>query len=349
MRYKIFASALALLAASCAPTISNFDEYQKQFLTKSSFLPTAENLDGKPQKVVVFALDENSNDVATQAGLGTSIANNVENVLSQNKLAELIDRKASGKLQKEIALSEMNKTGSYKGPKVADYAISGSISNAGFTSKYSSGSTIVNPKTGYVTSIPPRFSYASEVSGNLKIYELPSLTVAENIEFTGKSARSENVQNNGGINLFGIKAGGKDSEGAKRDDSLVRKAASDAIDNARIAIKNFFAKKGYILEKRVYKNKSIFKISLGSSDGVEQGDKLEIIGQYETENSITGQSETEKRIITTAKISDKIDMKTSWIIIDDLAKADKIRLGDMVKVKYSKSFSDKLKPLASLF
>ena len=125
--------ALLLVLSSCSTTIKNFDEYQKQFLSKSKFMPSKENLDGKTQKIVVFALEQNNNEIATQSGLGDSLANNVENLLSKNRLGEIVDRKAAEKLQKEIALAEMKKTGSYKGPIVADYAISGSISNAGFT------------------------------------------------------------------------------------------------------------------------------------------------------------------------------------------------------------------------
>ncbi len=332
--------ALLLIIASCAPTIKNFEQYQKQFLTKTEFMPSKDALENKPAKVVVFALDENDNQVSIQSQLGSAIANNIENILSQNRLAELVDRKATAKLQKEISLAEMNKTGSYKGPKVADYAISGTISNAGFASKYSSGSTFINPKTGQIVSVPPKFTYSSDVAGNIKIYELPSLNVIEAIEFSGKKSRSENVQQKGGLTLGALQIGGEQAKGIERDDSLVRKAGEDAIDNIKIDIKNSFAKKGYILEKRVYEGKAIFKISLGSIDGLKQGDKFEIIGQYEIENAITNQSEIERRVIGSGTVTDKIDPKTSWVIIDDAKKADSIRLGDSIKMKYKKSSFD---------
>lgn len=300
-------------------------------------MPTAENLEGKSPKLVVFALDENENQVAKQSGLGAAIANNIENSLSRDRLVEIVDRTAAIKLQKEISLTEMNKTGSYKGPKIADYAISGAISNADFTNKYSSGSTYINPKNGQVISIPPKFTYTSNAAGNIKIYELPSLTVVENIEFSGKKSRNENVQQKGGLSLGGLQIGGEQVKGNDRDDGLVRKAGEDAIDEARVALKNVFSKKGYILEKRVFDGKSIFKISLGSADGIKQEDEFEAIGQYETENPITGQTEIERRIITTGKISNKIDPKTSWIVVNEKDKENSIRLGDAVKIKYKKS------------
>ena len=78
------------------------DEYQKQFLSKSKFVPSKENLEGKAPKIVVFALDQNENEIAKQTGLGDSLANNVENILSKNRLGEIVDRKAAEKLQKEL-------------------------------------------------------------------------------------------------------------------------------------------------------------------------------------------------------------------------------------------------------
>lgn len=338
---------LVLLAfvASCAPTIKNFDQYQKQFLSKSQFLPNEESLAGKPAKIVVFALDENENQVATQSGLGVAMANNIENVLTKNRLAQLVDRKAMVKLQKEIALAEMNKTGSYKGPQVADYAISGSISNAGFTSKYSSGSTYFDPKSKSMITIPPRFTYKSDVSGNIKIYELPSMTVAENIDFKGNKARNENVQQKGGLSFGGLQIGGEQAKGIDRDDNLVRKAGEDAIDNMIVDIKNALAQKGYILEKRVFENKTIFKISLGSVNGLAHGDKFEVSGQYESENAISGKIEIERRIIAQGTVTDKIDPKTTWVVIDDNKAIEKIRLGDVVKMKYKKNYFDSVSKL----
>lgn len=348
-KMKLKYLTLLLLTTSCATTIKDFDKYQKQFLTKTEFMPTKENLENKPPKIVVFALDENDNTVATQSQLGNSIANNVENILAQNRLGELVDRKASTKLQKEIALAEMNKTGSYKGPKIADYAISGTISNAGFSNKYSSGSTFINPKNGQVVSVPPKYTYSSDVAGNLKIYELPSLTVVQAIEFAGKKTRTENVQQNGGLSLGGLQIGGSQVKGTERDDNLVRKAGEDAVSNLTVDLKNALAKKGYILEKRSLDKKVIFKISLGSDDGIKQDDKFEVTGQYEIENAITNESEIERRIIASGVVSDKIDPKSAWVVIDDPKQAETLRLGDAVKMKYKKnSFDGVLKMTKSM-
>jgi hypothetical protein len=345
---KIKSLLILLLIGSCAPTIRNFDNYQKQFINKSSFMPSKENLEGKLPKVAVFALDENNNEVASRAALGTVVSDKVEKILSQNKLAAIVDRKAAAKLEKEIALAEMKKTGSYKGPQIADFAISGSISNAGFTSKYSSGSTYFDPKTKNLITIPPSYKYSSEVSGNLKIYELPSLAVVQVIEFNDKQTRSENVSQDGGLNFGGLQIGGEKAKATDRDDNLVRKTGITAIEDAQVDLQNAFSKRGYILEKRIYDKKSIFKISLGSADGIGQGDKFEVSGQYESENPITNEVETETRIIASGVVSDRVDPKSSFVIIDDPKKSELIRLGDMVRMKYKKSQFSKFVKTAKL-
>lgn len=336
--FKIFPSLFIIVSiCSCAPTIKNFAKYQKQFLTETQFMPSEDNLEGKAPKVVVFEFDEANIETAKQADLGNTIAKSVEGVLASNRLAEIVDRKSASKLQKEVQLAEMNKTGAYKGPRIADYAISGAISNADYSSKYSSGSTYINPRNGQVISIPPKYIYSSNVAGNIKIFELPSLQVVEAIEMKGKNVRSENVQTNGGLSLGGIKIGGDDVAGQSKDDGMVRKAGQDAIEEASTDIKNFFAKKGFIMEKRVFDNKTIFKINIGSIDGVKHGDKLEITSQFEVENPISGKTEIERRIIASGKVSQLIDPKSSWIILDDKDQESAIRLGDAVKLKYKKS------------
>ncbi len=335
---KIFTILILFLLASCSPTISDFKYYQSQPLAKTEFMPSADVVSGKSYKVVVFNFDEAENDVAKQADLGDSMTVNIQNVLTENHLAELVDRKAASKLEKEIALVEMNKTGSYQGPLIADYAVSGAIGNASFTKKFSAGSTFVN-RDGTVVKIPPKFSYSSDVSGNIKIYEIPSMKVAANFEFKGKSSRSENVQSQGGVSLMGlVDFGGQQAKGVDRDDNLVRKAGKDSIDSMSYEIKNFFARMAYILEKRSLKDKVIFKINLGSSDGVKQGDKFDVISKYSVSNALTGNSDVEKRIIASGKVSDKIDPQTCWVIIDDKNDAAMIRLGDAVKFKYERSW-----------
>ena len=329
-----------LIVTSCTPTISNFSSYLPQPFPKTEFMPDADLVEGKLQKVVVFELNEGQNATAKSANLGKTLAINIENVLTKNHLVELVDREIATKLKKEIALAEMNKTGRYKGPIIADYAISGEISSAGFSKKYSNGVVMPDGKGGF-TKTDPQFTYKVDVAGNIKVYELPSMNVVESFEFNGNKSRSENVKSDNNISVGGlVEFGGQKAEGLNSDDDLVRKAGKAAIDYIAVNIKNFFSKKGFVLEKRALENKVIFKISVGSADGIKAGDKFRVIGKYETQNSITNKSEIEQRIIASGQVSDKIDPKSSWVLIDDEDAINSIRLGDVVKFEYKRSWAD---------
>jgi hypothetical protein len=336
---KILLVAAILFLDNCAPKISNFHSYNKEYFAKSSFIPTREELKGAVPKVVVFNFNESDINIAKQSNLGKTLSLNVQNVLTKDRLARLVDRSVARKLEKEILLSQINDDGpNYLGPVVANYAVSGSISNASFNKKYSSASSSYSKEGGY-RKIPAKFRYSSNVSGSVKVYEIPSMSVVENFEFSGSASRSENVQKNGGASIGFIEIGGQQVEGLNRDDGLIRMAGTNAINNVAVSLKNAFAKKGYILEKKSFKGKFIFKISLGSKDGLKRGDRFEIIGLFEEKNPITNDIETEKRILASGRVADKINPKFSWVVLDKKEYNEIVRLGDVVKFKYKESFS----------
>jgi hypothetical protein len=331
-------SIILLFTLSSCLSIRNFDSYQKVPLSESEFLPTKSELKGEIKKVVVFPFDIGNNKIAKNANVSKVAITSIENILTENKLIKLIDRNSAKKLKQEIILAEMKKSGNYKGPQIADYAIMGDFSNASFTSKYKAARPGYKPNEG-VYLIPAGFEYKADIAGNVKIYELPSMSVIENVAFQSKALRTESSKEEGADILGVINIKGKRDQGAKRDDGLVRQATKKAIEKISNKLKNIFAKKGYILEKRIYKKKAIFKISLGSNDGIKKGDKFEIIGKFEEENNITNESEIENKILAKGKISDRINAKSSWILIDE-DDYSKIRLGDIVKIKYSNFLTD---------
>lgn len=341
---QILVAILLLFLASCASgkKVSDFHLYNNGHISKSAFMPSKEDLEGKNIKVAVFPLEENDNEIAKQSGLGTAMANDLENVLGKEHIAQIIDRKATEKLRKEVTLSEMKKTGSYKGPQVADYVISGTISNATFNGEYSPGGVTVGV-SGQLQSVPPSSTFISSVSGNVKIYELPSLEVLHTIPFAIKRKVKENAQDQGGLNIMGlVKVGAKEVKIRDRDDGMVRRAGYEAVKDIGVDLKNALAKRGYVIGKRSYDGKSIFKINLGSEDGIKPGDQFEIIGRYDVSNQITGDSETESRIIAKGEITQHIDPETSWAIIDDEKIESAIRLGDSIKFKYERGLFAKL-------
>ncbi len=343
IRFSIILLNIILILSNCAPKISNLHQYNKQNFPKTSFMPSKESVKGAPPKVVIFNFNENNNKVAIDANLGKSLAVNIENLLTKDRLVQLIDRKIATKLEKEILLSQINNEDvAYNGPPVANYAISGEIGSAGFNKKYSSGMMLYSKDRGLYKT-PAKFKYSSEVKGNVKVYEIPSMDVIDNFKISGFAKRSENVQKSGGVSIAGlIEVGVEKNKGLEADNDLVRKAGENAIYSSSTVIKNAFAKKGYVLEKRSFKNKVIFKVSLGERDGIKHGDRFEIIGKFEIENPITNEVEIEKRILGEGRVSNRINPKYSFVVLNKKEYNNMVRLGDIVQIKYKKSLSQKI-------
>lgn len=325
--------ALLLVSTGCASHhIANLDEYQAMALEKSKFAPAPEVLERGRARVVVFALDENGNGVAEQARLGLSMAGNIEAVLTENKTVELVDRKIASKLQDEIKLAEMNQTGSYEGPAVADYAISGTLSDASFTHKFFEA-TRTTDKKGRVHTTNPSFRYTAFVEGTVKVYEIPSMKVVRTFKISDNKGRSEETRNSQNY--------------IERDDNLVRGAGQDAIGSIKADLKNELAPKGYVLDKRVKNSTAVFKITLGSDNGARPGDKCEVYTVDENVNQLTGKTESEKRKLCDGVISDQITQKSCWIVTP-LDESKKVKLGDQVKVVYSKGAFEYMKDAGSV-
>lgn len=317
-----FIIILSLLLSSCAAKIDNLTNYEKQpILTSDLFDKKA--LKQNKSSIVVLEFDNKNNKFAKRANLNKTLAVKIESVLLKNKLATLQDRSAFKKLAQEISLAELNSTGSYTGPKQVEYAITGDIETAEFYSKYRAAQSVLDATSGTYIYIPASTKYRSKVSGNIKIYKIPSLEIIKTIPFADSEAFSED---------------GRGSNNSRLANNLLRKSAVNAIKKSAHQLQNFFSekRKAYILEKRNKKNKNIFQISLGKESGIIKGQKVTIFSKREQKNNLTDETYIEDITLGTGVISNIINKNTAWIIVKNADVASKILLGDYVTVEFKK-------------
>ncbi len=329
---------LILIISSCSAKISNFESYNKIYLSKSPFAPSKLELKKNKSKIIIFEFDDKKSDIAKNISLGNIAAKKVESIIAKNKLGDIIDRSNHKKLQKEITLAQINNDFSYQGPNQANYAVTGVITGASFNSKYISEKKIYNEKKKKYSYIPAKFEYRSKVIGKINIIELPSANIVKNISFIGRGYQEEDAASSSAIEFGAIKIGNKISEPKKYNDSIMIEATNQAIHLISEDIMNSFAPIGYIIEKRKYKDKFIFKINLGLNDGMKQNNKVKIFTKNNVKNELTKEVDIERKMIASARISNIINDNSSWIIIDNKENINKIRLGDQVKIYYHKSF-----------
>ncbi len=317
-----------LIVASCSTTIKDFDKYQKAPLLRTEFAPDPNSI----YKAVPTALilpftngDENSKVISANS----IVENEVANILVSNKLVMLQDRKNLKTLNDEIKLSEIQNSKSAE-LRAVDFAIEGEVSSVAFSSqyqdaKYNDDGSLFRPE---------RYIYTASVRGSMKVYELPSLRVVDTIPFEGQEYSYEDVKDSG-ISYKSLKISNKNN--AKQfDANLARKALDLAVRKNAYRLKSVFAKTGYIAEKRTLGDKSIFLISLGSNDGIGQETKVQIIKKYDDLNALTGKTETLERVIGRGTVADKTEATKTWIVLDDEKMATSIKLGDVVKIIYTK-------------
>ncbi|MCE2681040.1 MAG: hypothetical protein LW629_11515 [Burkholderiales bacterium] len=175
------------------------------------------------------------------------------------------------------------------------------------------------------TYIKATCAYSGNASGGIRVYELPSLRQVANFNLKGSTYSSEGGYCRNDFNTLG---------------AVMRGAVEDAVYDNRVELKNLFAPKGYVSEKRILDRRVIFKVMLGRSSGVNPGDRVTFFTLRKKENRLTKKLEYEEQTLTTGVVSDKVADELAWVLPDDLPKAEQIRLGDYARVQYRKGFFD---------
>ncbi len=316
-----------LLFSGCGATIDSIEAFTPIPLEKSAFMPSKEEIKSGKTKIVLTRIDDRNFHLAQQANLGQSLLVELERELSQSGTVEVLDREVSLKFEDEIRLSELHESSQMNDIElsVAKYAISGSLSNAQFTSRFTQTQRWYD-KEGKVHVIPAHYTYTASVSGILKVYAIPSMKVLKTIEFSDNTSRREDSR------FFGNNYRPLDAVG------MLNKAGRDAIHSTRHAFKNFLAPKGYIMEQRADGDTTIVYVSIGSADGLKTGEDVEIFSVHSSTNPFTDEQEVQSIKIADGIISNKLTEHRAWIIIED--QTQEIKLGDYIKARYSKEFGD---------
>ena len=339
MNIKSYISAiiytlLVVLISGCGAEL-NLPDYQKAPLKDSPNMPTKSQVNTKP-KVIIVALNTNGISIATKAKIGISIATKVNTILSQAKSVNIVKRVNDTKdstyshiLSQEIEASELSKELKTDVGQV-DYILSGQISNATYEHSFSEGfyynckDSKGNKQQCYSS---PRMRYESCVEGHLKVFQLPELNALESFPFNECSSISTEVRSSRDV--------------VYRNDGLVREAAAECADTISYKLKNFFAAKGYIYEKRVKDDDIILKTSLGTQAGAKKGKDVDIYTVIDDNNGLTGEKYKEEIKIGTGTISNQITTRYSWIIVDDMINNQEPKKGDFIKIKSKESIFDK--------
>jgi hypothetical protein len=340
----LFSLLIIVVTFSGCGTAIKLHEYLPSALQKAPFAPSKEVIkNDKLPRVIIMDVDENGIDVAKNAHLGSSIAGHINTLLARSKSVNVVSRQKSKSLQtmidKEVKAAELAKEiGTDVGQ--ADFIITGLLSSASYTYDFSEGYYYeVKNKEGKTVKLyrSPKMSYRACSVGSIKVLTLPKLHEVESIAFNECSYETNDVRS--------------PRNARKRNDSLVRQSGTKAAKHVSYALKNVFAKKGYVYELRKKDDDAIIHTTLGYNFGAFEGARVNIYTIESTYNALTEATTKEIVPIGQGIISNQITPNTSWIIVDELSEGRTIQAGDFVKITYTNSafsgFSDTLHNVVS--
>lgn len=327
----IAGSLLALLAlpgCSSIPNISlsDFMEDRTQSMGLVDNMPTEAALSSERLKVIVMESSDGGNADVQRAQLPQALTRDIEAMLGANGV-EVIDRSVSSRLDQEIRMCEMqaNKCGIDTGPAVARYAVKATITRASYGARYVERQVMKIKGKDVVTD--PYYSHSAAASVSLKVYELPSMREVKAI--VGSDTGSNTTP-------------GPDNLGYAMVTAALKSAISTG--QARADFLNLFAPRGYVIGKRGGGKKSIFKVSIGSAQGLVPGAPVVILAEETTINPITKKPTVDMVDVAKARVSNIVTSNEAWIVLEDEDKAALVKLGQQAKVFHEKGnvFFEKL-------
>jgi hypothetical protein len=113
---------------------------------------------------------------------------------------------------------------------------------------------------------------------------------------------------------------------------LFETALDEALSCLRLPLGRLLSPRGHISahRKAPEAERHIYRVSLGSAQGIERGDTVEIRREQRA-TSPTGEESRSERVISLGRVTDQVTQQMSWVAID-LAKAtDEILAGDVVR------------------
>ncbi|HHI92979.1 MAG TPA: hypothetical protein ENK04_05615 [Gammaproteobacteria bacterium] len=329
MLTRILIAVAVLLSTACSnTTIKSLSDFNPKPMTKSNVMPSESALENTPYKVVVFDVDDNKVQLAKQSQVGTSVSGEL---VAQINKSNVVMVKKTGLSDLKTAIE--NNATDYSDGSAVDFAVTGNISIANYSKKYHKLATYKDKK-GKIHVTEPYCEYKALVMGNIYIHDINSMDLVKTIPVSGGADRSIDAANRSVRSCNDLST--------TEISSLVRSAGKKAISREDVVFQNHFRPNGYVLERRTNGKSSIFKVTIGQTNGLVKGQKAEFFTVYKNKNPITGKSAMLQSKVAEGAVSNKVQKKSAWIVVDDEEVASKIRLGDVVKITFEKGLLDKL-------
>jgi hypothetical protein len=312
-------AAAAGVLAGCATGVGTdaFIDFTPAPMSNAAFMPKDSALQFERIKVVVFDAEGNSNYLARDAELGSTLGKAIESNIGAAG-AEIVDDALASKLRDVLRNTDLNARVTYAGPAVAKFAIRSVVTGASYGAAYVPASSYTDKK-GRTNVTPATYSHVAEVSTDIRIYELPSLKLMRTIGAKGEATFSDP----------------RTPSNATTARGLVQAAGQNAVEKASAELRKEFAATGYVVAKKSNSKIAIFNVTLGSQNGLKPGSRVHILALQPADSGLSRKADaTEEVLVARGKVTEMVDRASAWIQLDDEVKADQIQRGLRVRPDY---------------
>lgn len=308
VKQNFIIAIICLAIQSCSSyKIDNFDQYKPVKVTSADL---SEIKKSQQPAIAILPVDD-TGEFSKKHEIGKMMSNVIETEIKQNKWAAFQDRGLLDKIKNEIIISEANsKPVNISTPIPADFIVNMKVNNAGGSSSSVINwaeliNLLLNGKTSDSGIMQP--AYTAFLNANMDIISMPDFKTIKSLNCDAKYSRST-----GGVVQY--------------DHSALQNAVNKCMDKFIPEIIKNIQLFSQIVEKRIFEDTAIFKIDIGSANGLKEGQVVKIKRFYE--DGLSKDTGVKK-----AYISENIDENYAWIIIKDKKELAGIKVGDFAYVK----------------
>jgi hypothetical protein len=306
----------SMAISGCAATPFAIDSCDSHDAALSEISPPKNNA----RKIVFLDFDD-SKTGHKDFGLGMVLESKLEEMVNRAG-AEIADSSLADQLSSEIRRYEVRGTSSYSSNLATD-AIEGEIIGATLSSSFSKREYVkLTEGNGYWKEASCSFN--AKVAGNLKIYSINPLSLAEIIPLEGNKSISIEMSNS----QCPLPAG--------QDKALYQDAVRD-ITSSKGFKKSMYAnlrQVGHVREVRLCSEDkdNYLWLSTKPDQGAKKGSSVAIYKQYWFEDKLNDTRVLRRKQVAEGEIVPTTDPDEAWVQIKDREAIKQVRLGDLTEI-----------------
>jgi hypothetical protein len=329
LRFRIGWAALLLGFAGfgCASSsISNLDAFQELPMNRVVPYPSKDELRKRAYEVVIVDRPSVGLDDSLVRTAQGQIRRALEGIAAESGAA-VIDRSLQnlGAIKTEGVLSEFEGHES-EAVTGADYALTTRFAIYRYSSSWEKPFKFIWQDPSDVAGKPGTCTHKAEIGLDVQVIEIGSNDRVNKTFALSNSAEQETKDLDQSCPFSQVNMA-----------VLFETALDEALSCLELPLGSLLAPRGHVNahRKAPEAERHIYRISLGSAEGIHAGETVEIRREQRTA-SPTGEESRSERVIATGVVTDQVMPEMSWISVDPSKATDEILDGDVVRPVFQK-------------